>query len=280
MIRVLSLGAGVQSSTVLLMSCRGDLPKLDAAIFADTKWESRETYSHLEWLKEQAASSGIPLHVVSAGDLRSDALRSKVRVLKTEDVRWMSIPLHTIDANGGGVIKRQCTKEYKIQPIQRFIKQELLGLKSRQRIPKDILVEQWFGISSNEASRMKTSSESWIRNEYPLCNFPTSILPHTFSRSDCLDWIERFYPGRIVPRSACLGCPFRNTSDWRTIKKNPIYWKDVTEFDRSIRHSGGDRGELFLHFSRIPLEDVDFRTVEDQGQLNLFENECSGHCGV
>ena len=35
-LNVLSLGAGVQSSTLLLMSCRGVLPKLDAAIFADT----------------------------------------------------------------------------------------------------------------------------------------------------------------------------------------------------------------------------------------------------
>ena len=30
-LRILSLGAGVQSTTVLLMSCRGDLPKLDTA---------------------------------------------------------------------------------------------------------------------------------------------------------------------------------------------------------------------------------------------------------
>lgn len=35
MLRVLSLGAGVQSSVLLLMSCRGELPKLDAAVFAD-----------------------------------------------------------------------------------------------------------------------------------------------------------------------------------------------------------------------------------------------------
>ena len=36
--RVLSLGAGVQSSTLLLMACHGEL-ELDAAIFADTQWE-------------------------------------------------------------------------------------------------------------------------------------------------------------------------------------------------------------------------------------------------
>lgn len=35
MLKVLSLGAGVQSSTLLLMACEGELP-IDAAIFADT----------------------------------------------------------------------------------------------------------------------------------------------------------------------------------------------------------------------------------------------------
>ena len=38
-LRILSLGAGVQSSVVLLMSIKGILPRLDAAIFADTQWE-------------------------------------------------------------------------------------------------------------------------------------------------------------------------------------------------------------------------------------------------
>ena len=35
---MLSLGAGVQSSTLLLMAREGEL-ELDAAVFADTRWE-------------------------------------------------------------------------------------------------------------------------------------------------------------------------------------------------------------------------------------------------
>lgn len=49
-LRVLSLGAGVQSTAVLLMSATGELPKLDAAVFADTQWEPKAVYEHLEWL--------------------------------------------------------------------------------------------------------------------------------------------------------------------------------------------------------------------------------------
>ena len=48
--RILSLGAGVQSSTLALMIERGDLPMVDAAIFADTKGEPKEVYDRLDWL--------------------------------------------------------------------------------------------------------------------------------------------------------------------------------------------------------------------------------------
>jgi len=38
-LRLLSLGAGVQSSAVLLLACHGAIPRFDAALFADTGWE-------------------------------------------------------------------------------------------------------------------------------------------------------------------------------------------------------------------------------------------------
>ena len=59
MLEVLSLGAGVQSSTVLMLSCRGDLPKLDVAVFADTGWEPAAVYEHLGGLERVAAEAGM-----------------------------------------------------------------------------------------------------------------------------------------------------------------------------------------------------------------------------
>ena len=43
-LRILSLGAGVQSSTLALMIEKGEIPMVDAGIFADTQAESKETY--------------------------------------------------------------------------------------------------------------------------------------------------------------------------------------------------------------------------------------------
>ena len=49
---VISLGAGVQSSTMALMAANGELPKPDCAIFADTGYEPKAVYTYLDFLKK------------------------------------------------------------------------------------------------------------------------------------------------------------------------------------------------------------------------------------
>lgn len=50
-LRVISLGAGVQSTTMALMAAHGEIgPMPDAAIFADTGDEPEAVYAHLRWL--------------------------------------------------------------------------------------------------------------------------------------------------------------------------------------------------------------------------------------
>ena len=70
---ILSLGAGVQSTVLALMAECGELPKPDAAIFADTGWEPKEVYENLQWLTEQLS---LPVYVVQAGDLRNQIINS------------------------------------------------------------------------------------------------------------------------------------------------------------------------------------------------------------
>ena len=53
-LRVLSLGAGVQSTVMALMTMTGEIKdKPDCAIFADTGAEPKNVYKHLEWLIKQ-----------------------------------------------------------------------------------------------------------------------------------------------------------------------------------------------------------------------------------
>ena len=277
-LKVLSLGAGVQSTTVLLMSCHGELPKLDAAVFADTKWEPAEVYSHLDWLENEAGKSGIPVYRVSNGDLRKHTLEGFVRGSSGKGQRYATLPLFVLNPDGSkGMIRRQCTHEYKIVPIEKFIRRELLGIKKHGRAPADA-VDQWFGISSDETRRVRISQDHWKRNVYPLVGLPFEMLDRPFTRLMCQEWLRKNYPDRHVPRSACIGCPYHTDKEWRRIKADPKQWEDAIEVDRAIRHAEGMNGEVFLHRSCVPLERLDL-TSQHEFDFDGFREECMGYCG-
>jgi 3'-phosphoadenosine 5'-phosphosulfate sulfotransferase (PAPS reductase)/FAD synthetase len=101
--RVISLGAGVQSTALLCLSANGLLPKADYAIFADTGWEPAAVYTHLDRIEREVAEpAGIPILRVSAGNIRDDAL--------DPNHRFASMPLHILNEDGkAGMTRRQCT---------------------------------------------------------------------------------------------------------------------------------------------------------------------------
>ena len=268
MITVLSLGAGVQSSTLALMAAKGDItPMPDVAVFADTGYEPKAVYSYLEWLKTQLP---YPIVTVSKGNLKEDHLASR---LHTGD-RVAALPTFIQKDDAEVVLNlRQCTAEYKIAPLTKYIRETLLQLKPRQRAPKTHVVDQWFGISYDEIQRMKVPFvEPWRRNVYPL------VEKH-IRRGQCLEWMAKHnYPE--PPRSACLCCPFHSEEEWLKIKSgDQEEWQDVIEFDQAIRSSNGIRGKEFLHRTCKPINEVDFFTLENAGQMSLLD-ECEGYCGV
>lgn len=263
--RFLSLGAGVQSSTLALMIAHGEVPMVDAAIFADTQWEPQSVYQWLDWLEQQLP---YPVHRVTAGSIRADILSKS----NTTGGRFASIPWHMRMPNGTASMgRRQCTNEYKLKPLLKA-KRMLLGYQPRKRIPVGSC-ETLIGISTDEISRMKDSREVWNRNVFPLVDLG-------MSRNDCLNWMQRKgYPQ--PPKSSCIGCPFHSKDEWRRIKADPVAWADALEIDEAIREPvRGIRGQQFMHRSLLPLAQVDLSTPEERGQANLFENECEGMCGV
>jgi len=178
-LRVLSLGAGVQSSTLALMIQRGKIPMVDAAIFADTAAEPKLVYQWLDWLEKQLS---FPVHRVSKGNLRQDTIDRANG--KGRYKHFMNIPFfikHSITGKKG-LIGRQCTNIYKIQPVTQKIRQ-LLGLKKREKVKKNMEVELLFGISSDEIFRMKSNRLPYIKNTYPLVDVK-------MRRSDCLNWMK------------------------------------------------------------------------------------------
>ena len=113
-LRLLSLGAGVQSSTLAMMMREGEIDPADAAIFADTGDEPEAVYEYLEYLEPLLP---FPLHIVSAGKLSEDFLAA----LDDPAGRAGQPPfmVYNHEKKAGARLWRKCTTEYKLQPIRR-----------------------------------------------------------------------------------------------------------------------------------------------------------------
>ncbi len=274
-LRVLSLGAGIQSTTILLMVAHGELPAPDLVVFADTGAEPPTVYDHLRWLSSPQVQQ-LPIITVDGGDISHD-LREQVSGRRAAvGGRGASAPFFALGRDGSAApIRRQCTGHYKIDPINAEIRRRL-GFKPRQRIPV-ATAEVWIGISTDEVIRAGAAHQAWVVNRYPL-------LEMRMSRGDCEEWLRRHdYP--VPPKSACVFCPYRTNGEWRRLRDNdPEAWASACEIDRLIRggivrnERGTSTGGLYVHRSMLPLDEVDLSTDEERGQGMLMI--CEGGCGT
>ena len=272
---VLSLGAGVQSTTIYLMILDGELPiLLDAAAFADTQEEPDAVYKHLDWLR---SLGGPPIVTVTVGKLGDDLRNGR----NSTGQRFASIPAFTASRPGGdeGMTRRQCTSEYKIQPIETWIRRELLGLKPKQQVPRDVLVNQYMGFSRDEPGRAARAKLRFSQVRWGHVHFP--LFEEGMTRLDCSRWLEDRVP-HPVPRSACVFCPFKNNREWRQLKHHdPDGWRRAVEVDDSLRVEGTIRNraldqKLYVHRQCVPLSEANL----NEDQPDLFDMECEGGCGL
>ena len=268
---VLSLGAGVQSSALLLMCDREpervgaalgvENFKCDFAVFADTGDEPDNVY---RWLDRLERAVSIPVVRASAGSLAADILANRTGA----EPPWFVVGA----AGKKGMLRRQCTRTYKVDVVRRAIR-ERLGYKPRVRVRRHH-VTQLIGISRDEVYRIKPSRKAWITNRHPLVDLK-------MVRGDCRAYVEATGLG-TPPRSACWHCPFHSDAAWARLRDHePEAFAKAVAFDRAIRERTGRRtlrGTPFLHRDRVPLSEVVLRPKEPAP--DLFNNECEGMCGV
>ncbi len=227
----------MQSSVMALMAARGEItPMPDCAIFADTQSEPDHVYEWLDWLGTQLP---FPIHRVSAGNLRQDMIDSS-----KNHTRCASPPLFVREGGSEGMLTRYCTTDYKIAPIHKKMR-ELIGLKPRQRAPKEVVIESWIGISQDEIQRMKMSRDKWIENRWPL-------IEQRMSRLHCLEWMRDNGYNELPKKSACTFCPYHDNATWRDMKANDVKsWNDAVAVDAAIRRTEQSaRGQSILFTSR------------------------------
>ena len=248
--KIISLGFGVQSTTLYFMSSTGFLPRADYAIFADPGAESKDTYNYIKYvLSWQKKNNAIP--IIWCG--KKSIYRDLISGTNSTGQRFASIPAFTLnDDNSQGMLRRQCTDEYKIIEVHKAIR-NIYGLKPRKRMPE---TEIWIGITTDEIQRMKFPYSKWEIRSYPFCGYTTTKDQHTkikdgikFNRRDCIKWLgdNKF---KIPPKSACIFCPFQSDARWLDMKRNsPKEWARSVKLDKTIRNSSkkGVKNPIFLH---------------------------------
>lgn len=305
--RFLSIGMGTQSCALALMSAAGDLPKLDAVIFADTQGELPETYTYAEYVESRLSEAGIPFVRVTAGNLEQALLAVEPTTNNPTP------PAHVLNPDGskGKILGYRCSYDYK----RRIITREVKRLTGGRGAWKRANVEQWLGFSTDEIGRCKPADECrcghkrvrppkekggpagghmpacdrcaceafdpWQINRWPLIELG-------MRREDTIRWFgDHGHP--TPPRSACWFCPNSRNPRWAALKADhPDLWERACTLDEAIRDGSGFNargnqefaGQQFLHDSRIPLRNADLRAAweraVDDGQGDLFDGAALG----
>lgn len=272
-LRVLSLGAGVQSSTIVFKILDGEIEPVDIAIFADTGNEPKEVYEWLDYLKEKIGNKFKVIKAVedrNTGDITKDLL--------SEDGWFASIPAYTLDQEDKKhMLLRTCTHRYKILPIRKAIR-DLLGVKTL----RGVKVEMVMGISLDEIQRAKRPDNKWSIHCYPL-------IENEITRSDCLHYFKHNNLP-TPPRSACIICPYHSNKEWAHLKNNyPDEFEKAVQFDEALRDKDSKSGfvnkikpsRVYIHRFAEPLKDVDLSdSNKEEYQGSFFDDECEGMCGV
>jgi hypothetical protein len=246
-IHIISLGAGVQSSCMALMAAKGLItPMPVAAIFADTQDEPKAVYEYLDYL---APLLPFPIIRVTNGKL-SDTFGQS----------FVHIPAYKLKRGGKiSMGKKQCTRHFKLKPIYKYFRS--IGAKKKNP------VICWVGITTDEISRVKPARVKYVKNRWPY------IEGEGMNRENCLHWLK-VNGFKEPPKSACEFCPLHSDYSWQRLGPESMAKAITIDKDLTLR-----RGE-YLHSSCKPLSKIDFSTEEQRGQINMFNNECEGMCGV
>jgi hypothetical protein len=260
-INVISLGAGKQSSYMLLKALQGAYKfKPDFAIFSDTGAEPSWTYSYLDVLKKYCKEK-YDFDIIVVKNTETGLLIDTLNYINGNSTRVAMLPLRV--KPDGHLMLRQCTSDYKINPLRRYL----------QKIRNGKKIRLWIGISIDEFERQKDSNVKYIENWYPLIEDRISI-------TDIKKWFQSQSDIEEPGKSSCICCPFRSRKQWKYIKEHfPSDYFIAEKFDNEIRNFPKIIGEAYIHPDLKPLSEINYT----DNQLRLFPElieECFGLCGI
>lgn len=255
-LKILSCGAGMQSTALALMACENVatpgkfplVPVYDLVAFCDLGKEPPWVIKQVEFIEKACNSVGIPF-VILQSPLYKDYLDNfgKSRVV--------SIPFWTVDQDGKkGKMMRNCTMDYKINLIQKYARWEILGYAKGQRTKSEDLKahEMHIGFSTEEQQRCKENPHKMFVNKFPLVDMGLERKDNYAYIRDC--W------GLETKASACSFCPFHRNYFFKYLKDNePEEYQAVVEFDDLLEKGQPQtniRSKLYISRSRKRIVDL------------------------
>lgn len=259
MIQICSLGGGVASTALFLMSLHGEIENpCSHAVFADTGAELETTYNTISKLAEYAKPFNVSVHITKSylGDIISHNLQ------KPPDKHVGSIPFYTRNFKGEKIqTAKYCTNYFKMNPNFKLMRK--LGASSKSP------ASNWLGYTVDEVARMKPSRLKYVIVRYPL-------IEKRIWRDQCYRYLEKYGFDEVVS-SACWCCPFRRNQQYAYLsetehKKAVAFEKDMNE--RGIEINGEKLPLLRIHRSLQPLSEKPHENA-NQGELDI-DDVCDG----
>jgi len=272
-LKVLSFGAGMQSTALALMSCENLLslkggrpvlyplvPVYDLVIFCNLGFEPPWVKEQARFVQKACESAGIWFKQLDT-PLYQDLMRDfgKRRVV--------SIPWWTLRDDGHkSRMPRNCTIDYKVERISKFVRWEVLGYKKGQRLQEEDKKahEMHMGFSFEEKHRCKESPNQMFVNRFPLVDMK-------LVRADNYAYIKDVW-GLETKASACAFCPFHKNFFFKYLKEHePEAYRRIVRVDELLRDNNPKPpmdSDLFISRSRKRLENL---TDEDCRDAECFE---------
>lgn len=267
--KILSCGAGMQSTALALMSCEKAMtssalypavPIYDAILFCDLGFEPPWVMQQVEFIQKACNDAGIFFKILYS-PLYADYMRN------FGERRAVSIPWWTLGDDGHkSRMPRNCTIDYKVEVISKYVRWHLLGYKKGQQLREEDKKahEMHMGFGYEEQRRCKVNPNPMFVNRFPLVEM-------RLTRADNYAYIlERW--GLATRASACTFCPFHKNIFFHYLRENePREYDRLVEFDHLLRDKTPKPpmdSDLFISRSRKRIEDLTPEECEDGEYFN------------
>ena len=254
--QVCSLGGGIASTALFLMSLHGEIENpADCAVFADTGAELETTLNTINQLTDYAKDFDVDVLITRShlGNIIDNVLKP--------DSKVGDIPFYTKDEKGKPTqLSKYCTNEFKTYPIWKVFRKEFGATYKNP-------VTYWLGYTVGEIHRMKPAKRKYVIRRYPL-------IEKRIGRDECYRYLEK-YGFTETATSACWCCPYRRNVEYAIMTDEEHQKAVQLESDVNERGmiTGKQKSELRIHKSLIPLSE---RPFENNDQTDLFDDMCDG----